>query len=67
LHEAGVTWVTVGQYLSPTASAVPVRRYVPPEEFREIEAEAREIGFSWVSAGPLVRSSYHAEVAYGAR
>lgn len=67
LHEAGVTWVTVGQYLSPTAAAVPVRRYVPPEEFREIEAEAREIGFSWVTAGPLVRSSYHAEVVYGAR
>ena len=67
LHEAGVTWVTVGQYLSPTASAEPVRRYVPPEEFREIEAEAREIGFSWVTAGPLVRSSYHTEVVYGAR
>jgi lipoic acid synthetase len=67
LREAGTTWVTIGQYLPPTPSSAALRRYVPPEEFREIEAEAREIGFSWVIAGPLVRSSYHAQVVYGAR
>ncbi|MCX6094459.1 MAG: lipoyl synthase [Candidatus Bipolaricaulota bacterium] len=67
LHEAGTSWVTIGQYLPPTSSSAPLRRYVPPEEFREIEGEAREIGFSWVIAGPLVRSSYHAQVVYGAR
>jgi len=65
LHEAGVRWITVGQYLPPTNAAAPLRRYVPPEEFREIETEAREIGFRWVVSGPLVRSSYHAERVYG--
>lgn len=65
LREAGVRWVTVGQYLPPATAAAPLGRYVSPEEFREIETEAREIGFRWVVSGPLVRSSYHAERAYG--
>lgn len=67
LREAGTTWVTIGQYLPPTSSSAALRRYVPPEEFREIEAEAKEMGFSWVIAGPLVRSSYHAQLVYGTR
>ena len=66
LYEAGVSWVTVGQYLPPSSTAAPLRRYVSPEEFREIETEAREIGFAQVLAGPLVRSSYHAQAVYGA-
>lgn len=40
---------------------LPVARYVPPEEFAEYETAAREMGFTWVKAGPLVRSSYYAE------
>jgi len=60
LRDAGVDAVTVGQYLRPTSRAVPVVRYVLPEEFRRVEAEARDLGFRFVLAGPLVRSSYHA-------
>jgi lipoic acid synthetase len=54
--------VTMGQYLAPTLKhSIPVARYVPPEEFNEIAAKARLLGFSKVVAGPFVRSSYHAD------
>lgn len=52
--------LTLGQYLRPTPQHLPVERYLPPEEFEEIAAEARGLGFRHVEAGPLVRSSYHA-------
>lgn len=61
LRGAGVQRLCLGQYLRPTLAQLPVARYVPPEEFAEYEAAARELGFTWVKAGPLVRSSYHAE------
>jgi len=64
LREIGVDIVTVGQYLRPTAAAVPVERYVPPSEFDDIAAEAEAVGFSAVVAGPLVRSSYRADRAF---
>lgn len=64
LRGAGVDILTVGQYLRPTQGAVPVARFVPPEEFDEIGDEARRIGFRSVVAGPLVRSSYHAAEAF---
>lgn len=60
LHNAGVDAVTFGQYLQPTRKAIPVARYLLPEEFDEIARVARRIGFRFVMAGPLVRSSYHA-------
>ena len=53
--------LTVGQYLRPTRDHLPVVRYWHPEEFAELEREAYAIGFESVAAGPLVRSSYHAE------
>ena len=53
--------LTVGQYLRPSPKHIAVARYVPPAEFDEIAAEARALGFRHVEAGPLVRSSYHAE------
>lgn len=53
--------LTVGQYLQPSKQHLPVVRYYPPEEFEEIAAESRGLGFRHVEAGPLVRSSYHAE------
>ena len=53
--------LTVGQYLRPSSKHLPVDRYVPPEEFDAIAREARTLGFRHVEAGPLVRSSYHAE------
>ena len=67
LRGAGVQRLSLGQYLRPTLDNLPVARYVPPEEFAEYEAEARALGFSWVKAGPLVRSSYYAEEVQSAR
>ncbi len=52
--------LTLGQYLAPTLKHIPVARFVPPEEFDEIAARARLLGFRQVVAGPYVRSSYHA-------
>ncbi len=60
LHDAGTDIITVTQYLRPTPRHLPVARWVRPEEFVEIKAEAEEIGFLGVLAGPLVRSSYRA-------
>ncbi len=64
LREVGVDLLTLGQYLRPSATHVPVERYVPPEEFDRWKKVARAAGFSGVEAGPLVRSSYHAEELY---
>ncbi|WP_174775953.1 lipoyl synthase [Clavibacter capsici] len=60
LHDAGCDIITVTQYLRPTPRHLPVARWVRPEEFVEIKAEAEGIGFLGVLAGPLVRSSYRA-------
>ncbi|MDQ1609003.1 MAG: lipoyl synthase [Microbacteriaceae bacterium] len=60
LHDAGTDIITITQYLRPTARHLPVDRWVHPEEFIEINAEAEEIGFLGVLSGPLVRSSYRA-------
>ena len=60
LHAAGTDIVTITQYLRPTPRHHPIDRWVKPEEFVEIKAEAEEIGFLGVLAGPLVRSSYRA-------
>jgi lipoic acid synthetase len=61
LREWGVEILTLGQYLQPSKQHLPIERYVPPEEFAELKRYGIEIGFRWVEAGPLVRSSYHAE------
>ena len=53
--------LTVGQYLRPTEDHLPVVRYWHPDEFAALERAAYEIGFESVAAGPLVRSSYHAD------
>jgi len=64
LHEAGVSILTIGQYLPPSADHWPVARYATPEEFDEWARVARdELGFSSVVSGPLVRSSYMADQA----
>jgi lipoic acid synthetase len=60
LREVGVDWITLGQYLRPTRKHLPVQRFLPPEEFDALAAEAREVGFPLVNAGPLIRSSYRA-------
>jgi lipoic acid synthetase len=53
--------LTVGQYLRPTKSHAEVVRYYKPEEFARLKSLALEMGFGHVEAGPLVRSSYHAD------
>jgi lipoic acid synthetase len=61
LREAGVQVLTVGQYLRPTENHLPVVRYWHPDEFKALETAAYELGFDHIAAGPLVRSSYHAD------
>lgn len=61
LRDADVDFLTVGQYLRPTPKHARVERYMPPDEFEEVRAEANDRGFLLVSASPLTRSSYHAE------
>ncbi|MFI0407228.1 lipoyl synthase [Actinomadura sp. 3N508] len=64
LHTAGCELITITQYLRPSARHHPVERWVKPEEFVELSAEAEEIGFAGVMSGPLVRSSYRAGRLY---
>lgn len=54
--------LTIGQYLQPTRRHLPVVEYVHPDQFQRYEAAATALGFTAVYAGPLVRSSYHAEM-----
>ena len=61
LRGVGCDMLTLGQYLAPTLKHIPVKRYVPPEEFDVLGDLARNMGFSRVASGPFVRSSYHAE------
>ena len=61
LRSSGVDLLTLGQYLRPGPEHVPVARYIPPEEFTSLRERALALGFAGVEAGPLVRSSYHAE------
>ncbi len=60
LRDAGVDVVTLGQYLRPTPKHAAVDRYVEPERFEAFAREGRAMGFAYVAAGPLVRSSYKA-------
>lgn len=64
LRAHGVDIVTLGQYLRPTPKHAPVDRYVTPEQFAAYDVAGRELGFSFVASGPLVRSSYHAAEAF---
>ncbi|MFA7537092.1 MAG: lipoyl synthase [Desulfuromonadales bacterium] len=61
LRRADVSFLTLGQYLAPSQQHYPVARYIPPEEFAAWRRRAMNMGFRGVEAGPLVRSSYHAE------
>src|SRR5260370_1260743 len=61
LRAANCDTLTLGQYLAPTLKHVPVKRYVPPEEFDALATLARSLGFKQVASGPFVRSSYHAD------
>ncbi len=60
LIQAGVDFLTIGQYLAPSPRHAPVERFVTPEEFEDLASVARGKGFTMVSASPLTRSSHHA-------
>ena len=62
LVDRGVDILTIGQYLSPSKSHLPVERFYLPEEFDRFIEIGKEIGFKWVESGPLVRSSYRADI-----
>ncbi len=57
-----VDMLTLGQYLQPSPHHLPVERYVTPEEFDQLAEYAKQLGFSNVASGPMVRSSYHADL-----
>ena len=61
LLSAQVDFLTIGQYLQPTVKHYPLKRYVHPDEFKELKTIALSKGFLIVSSSPLTRSSYHAD------
>ena len=61
LHAAGVSIITLGQYLQPTPQHLPIVEYVHPDKFAHWKQWGLELGFKVVESGPMVRSSYHAE------
>ena len=60
LRDVECDFITIGQYLQPRPERLPVKRYVPPEEFNEYKRIGEAMGFRGIAAGPFVRSSYHA-------
>ncbi len=62
LRSHGVDMLTLGQYLQPSREHLPVSRFVPPEEFEQLRLLGESMGFSNVASGPMVRSSYHADL-----
>jgi len=67
LREAGVEFLTLGQYLQPDRKKLKVVEYIAPERFKELERAGLAMGFSYVASGPLVRSSYRAAEFYISR
>ena len=67
LREAGVDFVTLGQYLRPSPNHAPVIEYVTPERFAEYETLGASMGFLYTASGPLVRSSYRAGEFFAGR
>ncbi|HIH28171.1 MAG TPA: lipoyl synthase, partial [Thermoplasmata archaeon] len=63
LRDAQVDFLTIGQYLQPTSTHAPVKKYYTPDEFLQLKNAAVQLGFTHVESGPLVRSSYHAQNA----
>lgn len=61
LRSVGVSRLALGQYLRPSKYHLPVQEYIEAETFAAYEAEAQALGFTWIKAGAMVRSSYHAE------
>ncbi len=62
LRAHDVDMLTIGQYLQPSSAHLPLLRYVTPEQFEAFEKAAQEMGFRQAACGPMVRSSYHADL-----
>jgi lipoic acid synthetase len=62
LRRHGCEMLTLGQYLQPSPDHLPVERFVTPEEFEQLAKTAQQMGFTRVASGPMVRSSYHADL-----
>jgi len=62
LRQHGCDMLTLGQYLQPGPYHLPVERYVTPEEFAQLQQRGEAMGFKNVASGPMVRSSYHADL-----
>jgi len=61
IRDAGCKVITIGQYLAPPSSPLPVMEYINPKQFDKYHKIGIELGFSFVESSPLVRSSYHAD------
>ena len=61
MRDHQIDMLTIGQYLAPSNSHLPVRRYVHPDVFKMFEEKAAAMGFSHAAVGAMVRSSYHAD------
>jgi len=62
LRKHNVNMVTLGQYLQPSKHHLPVTRFVDPKEFEQLANTAKKLGFTNIASGPMVRSSYHADL-----
>jgi len=62
MRKHNINMLTLGQYLQPSVHHLAVKRYVTPEEFNELHDIAKDMGFDQVASGPMVRSSYHADL-----
>jgi lipoic acid synthetase len=62
LRKAGCEMLTIGQYLRPSNNHLPVKKYITPDQFEYLKQVGLDLGFSHVESGPLVRSSYHADM-----
>ncbi len=62
LRAHGCNMLTLGQYLQPSADHLPVARFITPEEFDQLRITGEKMGFQNVASGPMVRSSYHADL-----
>jgi len=65
MRARGIDMLTIGQYLAPSSSHLPVRRYVHPDQFKVFESQAYAMGFKHAAVGAMVRSSYHADEQAG--
>ena len=66
LRQHNCNMLTIGQYLAPSNSHLPVEKYYTPQEFETLREYGESIGFDHVASGPLVRSSYHADLQHEA-